>query len=298
MSRWWRGEAVAIQAQAYQRSPLEPFPSGADLPAPLVLQQRLDRLRAGQLGARGQGEGEIRRHPQDIRLAARLEEHPQLGAAAIDLIPAGKVERQAVRVRVGADIDRQLPLGPEPQVQRQPHDQGPDRVGDVLAGDPLPGADQRVPGLVPHAGQVHGVDPVGHPSAHPMYWRLTPGGGLSRFFLPGLVDRADHHPAPPPAPRRLLQALGREPAHHAHRGGGVPARVVQKPLRPVRRPVPAMPGDAPPVHPGSSLTSADTYLPACSHGSVRAKHGRSSPSSSSRFRSASPAPIRRQRRSI
>jgi hypothetical protein len=46
------------------------------------------------------------------------------------------------------------------------------------------------------------------------------------------------------------------------------------------------------LHPftlGNSLTSADTYFPACSHGSVRAKHGRSSPSSSFRFRSASPA---------
>jgi hypothetical protein len=40
------------------------------------------------------------------------------------------------------------------------------------------------------------------------------------------------------------------------------------------------------LHPftrGSSLASADTYLPACSHGSVRAKHGRSSASSSSPF---------------
>jgi hypothetical protein len=48
------------------------------------------------------------------------------------------------------------------------------------------------------------------------------------------------------------------------------------------------------LHPftlGSSLTSADTYLSACSHGSVRAKHGRSSPSSSFCFRTASPAPI-------
>ena len=27
MSRWWRGEAVAIHAQAYQRSPLEPPPA-------------------------------------------------------------------------------------------------------------------------------------------------------------------------------------------------------------------------------------------------------------------------------
>jgi len=32
-------------------------------------------------------------------------------------------------------------------------------------------------------------------------------------------------------------------------------------------------------------------FPACSQGSVRAKHGRSSPSSSSSIRSASPAPI-------
>ena len=54
----------------------------------------------------------------------------------------------------------------------------------------------------------------------------------------------------PARTRRLLQAPDREPAHHAHRGGGVPARVVQQPLGPVRRPVPAMPGDTPPVHPG------------------------------------------------
>jgi len=33
------------------------------------------------------------------------------------------------------------------------------------------------------------------------------------------------------------------------------------------------------------------YLPACSHGSTRAKHGRSKPSSFLRFRAASAAPI-------
>src|SRR5438046_9492672 len=46
-----------------------------------------------------------------------------------------------------------------------------------------------------------------------------------------------------------------------------------------------------PLRSGSSLITAAVYLPACSHGSVRAKHGRSSPSSSERFRSASPALI-------
>ena len=35
MSRWWRGKPVASQAQAYQRSPLEP------LPAERISQRRL-----------------------------------------------------------------------------------------------------------------------------------------------------------------------------------------------------------------------------------------------------------------
>jgi hypothetical protein len=46
-----------------------------------------------------------------------------------------------------------------------------------------------------------------------------------------------------------------------------------------------------PLRSGSSLITAAAYLPACSHGPVRAKQGRSNSSSSARFRSASPAPI-------
>jgi hypothetical protein len=42
---------------------------------------------------------------------------------------------------------------------------------------------------------------------------------------------------------------------------------------------------------GIWLITAAAYLPACSHGSTRAKHGRSSSSSSLRFRRASAAPI-------
>jgi len=48
------------------------------------------------------------------------------------------------------------------------------------------------------------------------------------------------------------------------------------------------------VHPfrlGIWLITAAAYLPACSHASVRAKHGRSRSSSSARFRRASAAPI-------
>ena len=223
MSRWWRGEAVASHAQAYQRSPLEPLAGGADLPAPGVLQQRRDRLRAGHLGARREREHEVRRHPQHVGLAAGFEVLAQLGAVAVHLVPAVEVRPDPVGGGVRADVDGQLSLGAERQVRRQAHDQGLHRVLDVLAGNPLPGADQRVPGLLPHVGQVHGVDPVGHLARAPQVLPLDPAGGLAGLFLPGLVDRPDHQAAaPPPAPGRLLQPGHREPAHHAHRGEACP----------------------------------------------------------------------------
>src|ERR1035441_9756129 len=46
-----------------------------------------------------------------------------------------------------------------------------------------------------------------------------------------------------------------------------------------------------PFRSGRSLITAATYLPACSHTSVRAKHGRSDSSSRARSPSAVPAPI-------
>jgi hypothetical protein len=46
-----------------------------------------------------------------------------------------------------------------------------------------------------------------------------------------------------------------------------------------------------PFRSGTSLITAEVYLPACSHGSIRAKHGRISASSSACFRSSSPVPI-------
>ena len=49
--------------------------------------------------------------------------------------------------------------------------------------------------------------------------------------------------------------------------------------------------DRPAVALGSPPASAFTYLPACSHGSAREKHGLSRPSSSARFRAPSRAPI-------
>ena len=133
MSRWWRGLAVASQAQAYQRWPLEPWPAERTSQRRLCLQQRRDCFRAGHLGARGQGEGEVRRHAQHVGLAGGFEVLAQLGAAAVDLVPAVEVRPDPAGGGIGADVDGQLALGAEGQVQRQPHDQGLDRVGELLA---------------------------------------------------------------------------------------------------------------------------------------------------------------------
>ena len=250
MSRWWRGRGGGEPGPGIPALALGAAAGGADLPAPLVLQQRRDGLRAGQLRARGQGEGEVRRHPQHVRLAVR----PRRTRAAGCSCRTPRRRRRSRSRMPSAYASVQMSMASCPLVRNSRSSGSPmtrdlHRVLDVLAGNPLPGADQRVPGPLPHVGQVHGVDPVGHPARAPQVLAFDSRRGLAGLFLPGLVDRADHQPAPPPAPRRLLQPGHREPAHHAHRGGGVPARVVQQPLRPVRRPVPAMPGDAPPVHP-------------------------------------------------
>jgi hypothetical protein len=120
-----RGGAVALGA----------LTGGADLPAPLALRQPLDRFLAGQFRPAGQHDHEVRRDPQHVGLAAGLEELAQLGAGAVDLVPAGEIEAQPVGVRGSEDVDGQLPLGAERQVRRQPGDQRLDRVLDVLGRD-------------------------------------------------------------------------------------------------------------------------------------------------------------------
>ena len=139
--------------------------------------------------------------------------------------------------------------------------------------------------------QVHRVDPVRHPARAPHVLAFHPGGRLARLLLPGLVDRPDHQPAPPAAPRGLLQAAA------ANRRTSLIAASVSHDARFSSRCIRSgvrSPACSAIVHPfrlGSSLTSADTYFPACCHVSVRAKHARSAPISSARFRAASPAPI-------
>ena len=226
---------------------LRSLAGGADLPGPLALQQLPHRVRAGHPGPGSKGEHEGGGDAQDVGLPAALQELPQLGAGAVDLVPAGEVERQPVGVGVGEDVDRQLPLGPEPQVRRQACDQRLHRVRDVLGRDPLPRPDQRVPRLLPHVGQVHGVDPVRDAAGAAHVLAFHARRGLPCFSWPvsssaptAIRLRRDRRAA-------CVQPGRRVPPDLAHRRRLVPRGPAQQPLRPVRRPVPGVLGDRPPV---------------------------------------------------
>src|SRR5690349_21360751 len=75
-----------------------------------------------------------------------------------------------------------------------------------------------------------------------MYWRFTPAVALPFFCCPVSSSAAT---------RQLsgggFQVFGHEPADDAHRRGGVPHRVVEQPLHPVRGGVPGVLGNRPAV---------------------------------------------------
>jgi hypothetical protein len=134
--------------------------------------------------------------------------------------------------------------------------------------------------------------PLATRPAHPMHWRFTPAVPSPAFSCP--VSSSAPTVMPPflrfrlaassrPAAANLLTSLiaasssqvARFSSRCALSGARSPAcSAIDHPLRA-----------------GSSLASADTYFPACSHVCARAKHCFSRPSSSTRFRHARPAPI-------
>ena len=193
---------------------------------------------------------------------------------------------------VGADVDGQLPLGAEHQIRGRPMSR--DFTGSSICsrGIRWRAPISACPAPLPHVGQVHRGDAVRHLPRAPQVVALDARRGLARPF-PGRSRRSRRSPArsaaraaPPRPGRRPRTGAPRSSRRRcpSSRGSAAAGSCPASGPRPCR----AM------LHPftrGSSLASADTYLPACSHGSVRAKHGRSSASSSFRFRSASPAPI-------
>jgi hypothetical protein len=91
-------------------------PGGADLPAAGVFEQAGDRLLAGGRDPGRQGEAEGGGNSQHISLGVVFEELPQLGAGAVDLVPADEVQPDSVAERLSADVDGQFPFGAELQV--------------------------------------------------------------------------------------------------------------------------------------------------------------------------------------
>ncbi len=224
------------------------LPGGADLPAAGVCQQAGGRLLAGEPDPAGQGEVEARRDPQHIALATVFQELAQLGAAAIHLVAADEVQRDPVREHPGADIDGQLPLGPELQVRRQPHEQGLHRVIEVARGIHCRAPISACPVRSRTYARCTVVIPFATLPTHPRYCRLTPAVARALLLLAGLIHRPDRKAtAAPLPPGRLIQARHREPAHHPHRREGIPARPVEQPLSPLRRPVTHLLRDRPPV---------------------------------------------------
>ena len=183
-------------------------------------------------------------------------------------------------------------LSAEPQVQRQSRDQALHGVLDVLGRDPLPRPDQRVPGLLPHVGQVHRVDPVRHAARRSPCTAVSP----RRSRTPASPGPSRPAPRPPAGGAADRRAAASSPAAAYFltwliAAGLVPRGPVQQPLRPAGVRSPACSAIVQPFRDGSSLTSADTYFPACSHVCVRTKHDRSSPIRADRSRTARRAPI-------
>jgi hypothetical protein len=134
--------------------------------------------------------------------------------------------------------------------------------------------------------------PLATRPAHPMYWRFTPAVASPAFSWPV----SSSAPTVIPPFRRPRRAASRRPAAanfltsliaaSASQDARFSSRWVRSGLR--------SPACSAIVHPfrfGSSLASADMYLPACCHVSVREKHRRRAPISSARLRTARPAPI-------
>ena len=127
--------------------------------------------------------------------------------------------------------------------------------------------------------------------AQPMYWRFTPAVPAPCFSWPVSSSAATVIRR-----RRDRRAASSSPAAAYFLTWLIAAASSQQARFSSRCDLPGVrsPACSATDHPfadGSSLTSADTYLPACSHVWVRAKHDRSRPVRADRSRTALVAPI-------
>ena len=140
------------------------------------------------------------------------------------------------------------PLVRKARSSRQAHGRRRRPITDVGGRDPLPGADQRVPGAFPRIGQVHGVDAVGHLAHAAQVLPFHAGGRLPALTWP--VSST----APTARPRRRPVLRRPHPARPRRTGAPPPSpRTVSHTARFSSRCVrsgvrsPATLGDRPPV---------------------------------------------------
>jgi hypothetical protein len=132
--------------------------------------------------------------------------------------------------------------------------------------------------------------PFSTPPAHPMCCRLTPAVAWPFFSCPD----SSSAPIRKPARRPVRRAASSRPDTANRRTTPITANVSQQTRfssRCVRSGVrsPTCSAMLRPFRFGRPLITAPAYFPACTHGSTRANDGLISPSSSARFRRASPA---------
>ena len=97
------------------------------------------------------------------------------------------------------------------------------RVLDLGAGYPLPGADQRMPGMFAHIGQVHGVDAVGDPARAA---QVLPLDASRRVALPSPGPVSSSAPITRPRRRRPeRRAASSRPATANRRTTPIAAKV-------------------------------------------------------------------------
>jgi hypothetical protein len=138
-----------------------------------------------------------------------FQEGAQLGAGSIDLVVGDEVDADAVAPGVGEQADGQFAFGGEDQVQGQAGGDGGDRIGDLLGGDSLAGADQRVPGPGADVGEADGVDAVVDAACAAHVLALDASCGLALFLLAGLVECSDGQAVGPAAASRWVTAKRR-----------------------------------------------------------------------------------------
>jgi len=147
-------------------------------------------------------------------------------------------------------------------------------VGDWSSGTQI----RARPAVPPWAAYaVHRVHPLAIRPAHPMYWRLTPAVA-SPCSAARLVQRRHRNDWSPDArPRATTTPIAASWSH---------TRMVEQPLRLVRRQSPACSARVTRSCRGRSLIQPGQVLPRCPNGCTRAKQGFNRPCNSARFATA------------